>query len=225
MKYIVSTLLVLLLSGCAGLPHLQPTPAARSELDVSSDQIIFLRKAMALKACQNSCWFGIEPGITNPAIVHDILVTQYSDNNVSVLSKENLSIGWQVIESTFPQHGNVIINDKGVVEISVFFETNSITLENFIAAIGPPEVVLLSGAKTEQGFRCDGVWGVLYPKVGLEVMVRLADDVGVLEKSQTIGYIGIIEPWTPNNNNWLVSEYLSKLIEWRGFGDYCLNAQ
>jgi hypothetical protein len=227
MRYSVSIFLALFLIGCSGLHQYKSTPVETSQsnsVTSSSEQIAFLQNAMITQKCRNACWFGIEPEITDPNNVREILVIQYGDKNVDIPSKKYLSAGWKTNDNLFPQHGSVVISEKGVVEISVFFENHSITFENFITAIGQPEVVLISGAKTPEGFRCDGIWGVLYPKIGLEVLVTLSDDIGTLEKSQNIGYIGIIKPWTPNENNWLVREYTSKLVEWNGFGDYCPNS-
>ena len=223
MKYSISIVLALFLVACSGIQQYQSAPVETSHANLvasSSEQIEYLQKAMISQKCQNACWFGIEPENTNPKDVPNILTSQYGNENVNVLS-ESLSAGWSTSDPLFLQHGNVVINEKGVVEISVFFEEGSVAFENLITAVGQPEVVLLTGAKTQESFRCDGVWGVLYPKIGLEVMVTLNDEIGTLEKSQVIGYIGIIKPWVPNENNWLVSEYTSKLVAWNGFGDYC----
>ncbi len=176
-----------------------------------------------MNQCKNPCWLGIEPGMTlDVKAIEETLIQEYGEEGVYTNPKASLSVFWRLRNIDFPQHGAAVLNeDKQVVYTQVFFDENRITIDNLISAIGEPEYVLLHGYNSPQNFRCDGIWGVLYLKTGLEILtIQTAETI---KKSQFIGYIGIEKPSTLNDEHWWSDPYIYKTVEWKGYGNYCVS--
>ncbi len=170
--------------------------------------------------CKNACWYGIEPEKTDPNDVYRILAKQFGTKNVN-------DSEWKVTDSSFPQHGYVAINDNMVVGIYVFMDSKHITIGDFISAIGEPEYVLVASFPKNSGIPCYA-WGLLYPKIGLEVHIEQPEinstssgGIGIVSESRSIIWIGIDKPWTVNEQKFDDNFY--KFPSWNGLGDYCSN--
>ena len=128
MKYYqVFTLATLLLSGCSGFQLFQPsstsTPNAILPTPIQ-DHIAFVQNMMSLHQCIYACWLGIEPGITDPTLVEEILKKQYGDENVVVLQKDQAGrniIKWASGSSKITSYiGGVLIENNVVSSLDVY---------------------------------------------------------------------------------------------------------
>lgn len=188
-----------------------------------SHPVAYLEQTLTVSKCKNPCWLGIEPGTTSDVKhIEEILIQFYGEESVYTNPKASLVVFWRVNDIGLPQHGAAVLNEnKEIVYTQVFFDEYRITIDNLISAIGEPQYVLLHGYNSQQDFHCDGIWGVLYLENGLEILtIRTTESI---RQSQFIGYIGIEEPSTLNGNHWWSNPYTYKTVEWKGYGNYCIN--
>ena len=188
-----------------------------------SNPAIYLEQTLTANKCKNPCWLGIEPRMSsNLKDIEEILSQFYGNENIYTNFKASRTVFWKVANTDFPQHGAVDLDENNqVIDIQIFFDDDyRIKVENLISAIGEPEYVLLHGYNSPQGFRCHGIWGVLYLKTGLEILTIQTHES--IKQLQLISYIGIVKPSTLNDKHWWSDPYTYKTVEWKGYGNYCV---
>ena len=180
----------------------------------------YLEQTLISDKCENPCWLGIEPGTaSNLENIEEILIRFYGNENVYRSPKAHQIVYWRIINSDFSQHGAVVLDeDNQITYIQVFFNEGRITVDNLISVIGEPEYVLLVGDNRPHGFRCDGVWGMLYLQSGIEVLTESTPES--IKQSQFIYYIGIEKPSTLTDKHY-PDGY--KAVQWEGYRHYCEN--
>jgi hypothetical protein len=184
----------------------------------------YLEQTLTVNKCKNPCWLGIEPRMSsNMKDIEEILSQFYGNENVYTNFKASRTVFWRVTNTDFPQHGSVVLDENNqVVHTQIFFDDYyRITVDNLISIIGEPEYVLLISHSYPQGFRCDGIWGILYPKSGLEVLISRTTES--IKQSQFIGYIGIEKPSTLDDKHWWSDSAIYKTVQWEGYNNYCVN--
>ena len=186
--------------------------------------VTYLEQLLTVNTCKNPCWLGIEPSTTfDVKDIQEILIQFYGNENVFIDPKANRTVFWRITNTDFPQHGSVVLDeDKKVVHTQVFFDDEyHITVGNLISVIGEPEYVLLISHSYPQDFRCDGIWGILYPQSGLEVLISQTTES--IEQSQFIGYIGIEKPNLLDDKHWWSDSTTYMTVQWEGYNNYCVN--
>lgn len=172
---------------------------------------------MTQNKCENACWAGIQPEITEPESVQRILNKYYGDKNVSTTNGDDWSvIGWTNADSTTPPYsGGVVIKDNYVSRIEVYFET--LIVEDVISAIGEPEVVLVMPNSSIP--QCYGIWSLFYSSTGLEL--ELGQD-GLLESTDKVFKLVIGKPLSQDSERLPKMPEYYRMLSWQGYNhDYC----
>lgn len=169
---------------------------------------------------QVNCWAGIIPGVTTfeGARIRLLSLPDIAILNINRTHIDSQTIDWQMVETSTYLGGFLRSNQNGVVmDMTISFAENTLTVADLINWLGEPEYVWVGRLRSSE-LICAGSMMSFRDRGAIALLHPVADAVGVgIHPTQSIQILWILS--LEDAASWFMYDYIQ--IEWQGYTDYC----